>query len=361
MSSTTTQNTMKAAVATGFGAIDENVFFRDDIPRPTLPTTSKEDYLIIKVLSCALAPGDVRVLSGKTAYMQMPDCGFPYVIGSDTCGIVVEIGSSNSRFKVGDRVVSRFDEPKPNGGVAEYRLVKAELTEHAPKSISAVEACTLPASASAARVVSSKFVKENDRVLILGGSGGVGTFMIQYCKLQKPSFLAATSTMEKLCTELGCDRVIDYRKEKWWQIPEFQENKFDVVIDLVNGDNWQKGGRSGLAINRKGVYVALMTGVETEIEVSGMIDAIPIVFGLFGKLLWTRLNPFLPTWHVPEALALNEGDLAALFRDVDEKRIRVVLDPASPFPFTQEGARRAMALQKSIHAHGKVVIKITDE
>lgn len=360
MTTTTTSTTMKAAIATGFGAIDENVFVQDDVKaRPTLPTTNTYEYMVIRVLACALAPGDVRVLSGKTDYMQLPEGGHPYIIGSDVCGIVVESG--DARFQKGDHVVSRFDEPKPEGGVAEYRLVKTWLSEKVPSSIPPIEACTLPASAMAAKVLANKYVKKDSRVLILGGSGGVGTFLCQYCRLQEPSFLACTSTQTRLCTQLGCDRVIDYRKENWWEIPEFQQDKFDVVLDLVNGENWKKGGRSGLAVRRKGVYASLLTGVETDFEVHGVLDAIKILVPLFGKMLWTRLNPSIPVWHVPEGLELKPGDLAELFKDVDEGRIKVILDPASPFPFTQDGVRKAMALQKSIHAHGKVVIKIADE
>lgn len=192
------------------------------------------------------------------------------MIGSDTCGIVVESG--DTKFQKGDVVVSRFDEPKPVGGIAKFRLVKTELSEKAPRSISPVEACTLPASAMAAKVLATKFVKKGDRALILGGSGGVGTFLCQFCKFQESSFLAATSTITNLCTELGCDRVIDYRKENWWEIAEFQEQKFGVVLDLVNGENWKKGGCSGLALKRKGVFASLLTGVCTDFEVRGPFD-----------------------------------------------------------------------------------------
>lgn len=58
---------MKAAVATGFGAIDENAFVREDVPRPTLPEKDAQKFIVIRVLACATAPGDVRLLSGKTA------------------------------------------------------------------------------------------------------------------------------------------------------------------------------------------------------------------------------------------------------------------------------------------------------
>lgn len=198
---------MKAAVASGIQDIDQYLHIRDDWPKPTLTTAVdgktgklvkdlKEGHLIIKVLACALAPGDWRLFTGKTDMAQLPKTGRPYVIGSDVCGVVTEVSATEDYYQIGDRVIARFDEPQPHGMCAEYACVKTEFSEKCPPtSIPAVEACTLPASAAAARFVATKYVSQGDRVLILGGSGGLGTFLMQYCKkVQKCSFLASAST-----------------------------------------------------------------------------------------------------------------------------------------------------------------------
>ena len=78
------------------------------------------------------------------------------------------------------------------------------------------------------------------------------------------------------------------------------------------------------------------------------------------KLLWTRLHPRLPVWVAPEALRLEQGDLKGLFEDVDQGKLKMLLDPQSPLSFTEQGVRDAFRLQKSIHAHGKVVVKVSD-
>jgi hypothetical protein len=62
----------------------------------------------------------------------------------------------------------------------------------------------------------------------------------------------------------------------------------------------------------------------------------------------------------PDGLALEEGDLKALFEDVAEGFLVPILDPALPFNFTEEGVQKAMQLQKSRHSHGKIVIKINE-
>ena len=350
---------MKACVATGFGEINKNVFVREEWPTPKDPPPP--GHLIIKVLSCALAPGDVRVLSGKTDYIQLPDHGHPYIPGSDVSGIVVAVPESETKFQLHDYVISRFDEPKPQGGLAEYRMVPAKLSEKCPDSIPPHVSCGLSASAMAAKRTVTDFVTANDRVLIIGGSGGVGTSMIQYCKHMQAGYIVAVSTQTDLCKRLGAHQVIDYTKQSWWEMPEFQQNKFDVVLDLVNGDNWIVGGCSGKAVKPSGVYVALLSGVETEIEVHGIWDTVKLVFELLGRLLYTKLNRRVPKWVTPEALKLEDGDLKELLQDVVDGTLEPILDPSSPFDFSEPGVRNAFALQKSIHAHGKVVVNIASK
>ncbi len=72
--------TMKAAIAAGFGEIDENIHVREDWPVPCLDDFGR-GFLLVRILACALAPGDVRLLFGKTDYVQLPASGHPYVVG----------------------------------------------------------------------------------------------------------------------------------------------------------------------------------------------------------------------------------------------------------------------------------------
>eukprot|EP00797_Seminavis_robusta_P027818 Sro527_g160580.3 (346) ;mRNA; r:10729-11766 len=185
---------MKAAIATGIKDFDEYIHVHEFWPQPTLATAKdgktgkpvlqllEEKHMIVKVLACGVAPGDCRLFKGKTDLMQLPMSGRPYVIGSDICGIVTEVGEDESYYKVGDKIIARFDEPQAYGMCAEYACVKTHLSEKCPASIPATEACTLASSASAAKLVAEKFIQKDSRVLLLGGSGGLGTFMCQYIK-----------------------------------------------------------------------------------------------------------------------------------------------------------------------------------
>ena len=377
MKESATTTMMKAAIATGVVDFDKYIHVKNDWPRPTLDTaidgkTGKrvvdlvdDGHMIIQVLACALAPGDCRLFKGKTDMMQLPKGGRPYVIGSDVCGIVTEVGKDETYFNIGDKVIARFDEPQPHGMCAEYACVKTKFSEKCPISIPAIEACTLPASAAAAKLVATKFLSSTDRVLLLGASGGVGTFFCQYAKnIVGVSYLAATTTQGKLAKSLGVDRVIDYRKENWWELEsEYKNQPFDVVVDLVNGRNWQRGACSGTKVlKKKAKYLQLMSGVETEIDVSwGMIGVVPLMFQMIGRLLYSTLHPNCPKYIMPQGLDLQPGDLKGILEDVEQGRIKVILDPSSPFPFEEIPVRQAMKLQNSIHAHGKVVVKIKNE
>ena len=92
-----------------------------------------------------------------------------------------------------------------------------------------------------------------------------------------------------------------------------------------------------------------------------VFDMIKLMSLFMGRSLYSRLNPKVPRWVAPEALALDEGDLKELLEDVKDGRLRPILDAASPFDFTEADIRKAVHLQKSCHAHGKVVIKIADK
>lgn len=363
--------TMKACLATDCGDdLKANLCMKDDWPTPA--TSSKDlepGTMLIRVLACSLAPGDVRVMTGKTDRMQLPPGGRPYIPGSDVAGIVVATHSNENKFNVNDYVVARFDEPKPNGGLAEYRVVLTHLSEHCPSNIPPTIACGLPASAMAAKRVVQEFVKPQQRVLILGGSGAVGTSMIQYAKLIDDVTVIAVSTQKELCLSLGADIVLDYRTTKWWEAPELtidKDHQVDLVIDMVNGlENWPKGACSGKAIKAKGgIYVSIAPGVETEVDASTIWSMMKFIIPFMARVRYSKLFSSwtsVPKLFVPEALKLEDGDLKGLLQDVVDGKLKPQVDPASPFPFTIDGVLRAFELQKSKHAHGKVVVTIADE
>ena len=109
----------------------------------------------------------------------------PYIPGGDCCGTVLDMGSTlpeDFGFDVGDRIAARFDDG-PMGALAEYTLVSTSMCDKAPVEIKSTEAAALASSATIALSL-SKRVKANERVLIIGTGGGVGSHLCQLLRLR---------------------------------------------------------------------------------------------------------------------------------------------------------------------------------
>jgi len=242
----TAEKTMRAAQVKAFGEIDQVLMMTDSCPIPTLrPPLSavpnagadgeklikKEEnkkkkkpvtHVLVKVLACSLSPGDCRMLGGYKDIMCTPEklgSSWPYIPGLDVCGEVTELdpNDDSGRFKVGDRVVGTWD-TVGMGGMAEYALVRTDFAATIPKdlTISDVEGAALANSAShALNILDRAAVKSGERVLIIGGSGGLGTLLIQLCKSIGASYVCAVSSDTELCRSLGAHRAVDYRTELW--------------------------------------------------------------------------------------------------------------------------------------------------
>ncbi|KNC71374.1 hypothetical protein SARC_16087, partial [Sphaeroforma arctica JP610] len=124
--------------------------------------------------------------------------------GGDVCGIVARVNDTETKFKVGDCVVAQFD-TVPFDGIAEYRTVQTYLAELKPVTATSAEACTLPTTAKAAMIGIERYMKKGDRVLVLGGAGGVGNALVQLAKAYGASHVAATTTAFDLVKGLGAD------------------------------------------------------------------------------------------------------------------------------------------------------------
>eukprot|EP01006_Ploeotia_vitrea_P021829 TRINITY_DN54237_c0_g1_i3.p1 TRINITY_DN54237_c0_g1~~TRINITY_DN54237_c0_g1_i3.p1 ORF type:complete len:216 (-),score=26.47 TRINITY_DN54237_c0_g1_i3:88-735(-) len=211
----------------------------------------------------------------------------------------------------------------------------------------------------AAMLLAEAAVKPGSRVLVLGGSGGVGTNLVQLAKLKGASFVATTSTAAELMRTLGADRVIDYSTENWWEVAEFAAEKFDVIFDLVGGkQSWRTASKKRV-LKRTGRYITL-TGDHRYMVMHSWWDAVKWGCPLLWRNVWTKLWPGVPKYSMFNGLDYDPTARKKLFDLVHEKNVQVVLDPQSPFPFTTEGVKAAYHLQKSYHAKGKVVVKIDD-
>jgi 2-desacetyl-2-hydroxyethyl bacteriochlorophyllide A dehydrogenase len=322
-----------------------------EIPKP------KKKELLIKVHACSISPGDIFMVKGSMIFMHPSK--FPFVPGMDVAGEIVDSNGS-SNFKVGDFVVAS-NGMLPVGGMAEYMAIQEAETILLPSMDIPIEKAAASSSAITARNAVMKYVATGDRVLILGGSGGVGSAAIQIAKNQAgASFVATTSTQETFCKALGADLVIDYREENWWE-KDWNGQLFDVIIDAVGGGNFTNKAILVLKSSRQGGKFVAVAGDDPKPVCNTWWKLMQYFAGVFGKPLYAWMHKS----SLPAYTLLLPVDEVAGRKEVlgwmSKQSLDVVLDKQSPLPFTEEGIRAAFQSVASGHSHGKVVVTMVEK
>lgn len=366
---------MRAAQCTDYGDnINELLSVQDDVATPRLttdkPPAAFKDAMLIRVLAVALAPGDVRVMSGKTRKFQGPP-SFPYTPGGDVCGVVVAVpeeegkNGSKCKFQIGDKVAARFVN-KPMGMLGEYALVPTDVCERVPDGLSAEGAAALVSSGTVAVLLADR-IQEGDRVLIFGAGGGVGSHICQLARLRGASYVAGVGRDDQrlMETPLCCDYAIDYTKTDPF---EWSEDPFDVIIDfsgvwpsLVKNNSIVKSASKG------GRYITTTPDSPTFELHSVWAGLKTFLFPSLWRALYTRYGVSrrsLPKYSYAMCLPVGSSGSDVVTRTLalaSENKLLPSIDAQGPFPFTTEGVRDAFRLQKSYHAKGKVVITVSKE
>ncbi|CAM9141626.1 unnamed protein product [Discosporangium mesarthrocarpum] len=354
---------MKAAVVSDFGDVDAVLTVIEDHPRPVLKKGSGK--MLVRVQACSLSPGDCRMINGDAKIVKKPP-SWPYVPGGDVCGVVEEVDEdSKSKFRVGDSVVGSW-ENFGIGGMAELTLVDTKLAVKKPPNLIPVEAAAMANSpVNALLAVRDAGIKSGHRVLIIGGSGGMGTSIVQMARDANAAFIAVTSTDDALMKSLGVDVVVDYSMGNWWEAPELKGpggEPFDVIIDCAEGSStWTRvqGDRSLIKAGSKGGRFLAVVWNEWTIIIERWSDMFGLMCPVLGRVIMSRVrSSSVPKYSVMFPAPRGDNTMEELFALAEEGKVKPVLDKSSPFPFTTEGVRGAFRLQESRHAHGKVVVEI---
>jgi len=180
-----------------------------DIPKPELKPTD----ILVKNNATGSNPIDFKVRLGGPV---KPSEEEPVVTGYDGAGVVAEIGSEVEGISVGDEVYYSGDIMRRYGSYAEYTPVDYRIVGKKPKSLSWVEASTIPLVAITAwETMKEDMVCETgETILIVNGSGGLGSFAIQLAKAIGLTVIATASRPETVewAKDLGADYVISHRK-----------------------------------------------------------------------------------------------------------------------------------------------------
>ena len=327
---------MKALQITKYGAIKDSLSIKK-IEKPTI--TSND--ILIEVKAASLNPIDYKLVEGHLK--DMVPLNFPITIGYDLSGVVVEKGGDVSNFEIGDEVYSRVPQEQM-GTIAGFVAVTSDLVAKKPENISFEEAAGLPLTGlTAIQALESVGIKENDRILIHAGSGGVGSLAIQYAKAKGAIVYTTTSGKNvDWVKALGADRVIDYKTEDYKEVA----NNLDIVFDTL-GDDYTF---DAFEIIKEGGRVTTIVGPPDEetAKQMGMSDyKLP---EKLSKLIEKKSATYKLTWMQPNATQLDT--ITAMVENGD---IKPIVDLIYPF----EDGIDAYEYLATGRAQGKVIISLS--
>lgn len=324
------QALMRAIVQEAYGPAE--VLHLARIPRPQ----PRENEVLIRVHAASLDRGTWHLTTGRPYLLRLifglrkPRNAVP---GLDLAGTVASVGSAVTRFRAGDEVYG-----VGKGSFAEFAVAREDKIARKPGSISFAEASAVPVSASTAlQGLRAGGIKPGQKVLILGASGGVGSFAVQLAKAAGAEVTGSCSTAKiDLVRSLGADHVIDYTRE------DFADGRrhYDLILDIAGNPTL---GRLRRALTPSGT--AVITGGEEGGSWTGSIDR------QFRAL---ALSPFISqrlTIFVSQERSEDLEHLAGLIE-------AGTLSPAIDRTYPLEQVPEAMRYFDAGKARGKIAVTI---
>jgi NADPH:quinone reductase-like Zn-dependent oxidoreductase len=297
-------------------------FLYTDVEKPS-PVDSE---VLVKVHAVSVNAADYRS-------MKMGIIPKRKVFGADIAGTIESVGKEVTLFSPGDEVFADLS-GSGFGGFAEYAVAPEKQLALKPGNLSFAETAALPlASVTALQAIRDKgMISKGQHILIIGSSGGVGTYAIQLAGYFGAEVTAVCSTRNtQQALTLGADHVIDYTKENIFG----KGRKFDIIL-AVNG-NYPLLKCKGL-LKKNGIYVM----------VGGTLKQIfkALVFGRFLSFGSKKIRAL--------AAKPNSEDLGFIAKLAEERQIKPVIEIIYPLEKTAEAMRYAA----NGHAKGKVVILV---
>lgn len=226
-----------------------------EVAENSTPFITDPSQVLVKVRATSVNPLDYQVRRGDYA----SQFELPITTGHDIAGDVVAVGEAVTKWEPGDKVYysPRFGGP---GSYTEYHITDESSLSGMPDNISYEEAAAIPLIGGTVweMLVVRAQVKKGDRILILGGAGGVGSLAIQVAKsLGAYVYTTGQSILHEKLQHLGADAVIDHHKENWVEeIQSYTKGKgVDIIIDTVGGTTLSD---SPLALADYGTVVTLV-------------------------------------------------------------------------------------------------------
>lgn len=311
---------IKVAEISAFGGSDVVLLNEQAI----LPALSP-DQVLVEIHAAGLNPADWKIREGY--FQSFAPLELPVTLGSDFSGVITEVGTQVKDYRVGDEVFGQAGRlAGGSGAFAEYAVADPKKINLKPKHLTHVEAAALPLVGLSAiqALYNHAGLKSGQKILIHGGTGGIGSLAIQIAK-HLGAFVATTAGTEhlELARTLGADQVIDYK------IEEFEKllNGFDVVFDTAGGPAYEK---SYQVLKPGGMLISMTEQPRPDLEEQYQVKAI---------------SQF--TQSTPERLT-RLAELAT----------QGIIKPLVDRSFTLNQIKAAFEYQQLSHPRGKVIISI---
>ncbi|KAF2440271.1 oxidoreductase domain-containing protein [Karstenula rhodostoma CBS 690.94] len=310
-------------------------------PVPSRPLAPGES--LIRVHAAALNQIDYKLaelpLVGRLAIPK------PATPGLDFAGVVARTGP-DSPHQLGQRVFGKLEPKQQVGTLGEYVIGSREGTVALPEGVSFEAGAALGVCGLVTYQALVRNVRDGERVVVNGGSGGTGTFAVQIAKALGCEVVATCSGANvQLCKDLGADEVIDYRTQSVTDVLEKSGRKVDFVLDNVGEPAalyWQapRFTKSGAKYVQIGSQVSL-----------GFIYDLAFRF-------------VVPTWlgggQRPFSFAMastNLNDYEGLAGLVAEGKVKPVIDEVIEMEDVPQGYKKL----KTGRARGKIVVRVAKD
>jgi NADPH:quinone reductase-like Zn-dependent oxidoreductase len=323
---------MRAIVQTEYGSAD--VLRVAETNRPAIDA----DEVLVRVHAAGLDRGTWHVMAGQPYLIRLMGYGLREpknrIPGLDVAGTVVATGADVTRFAAGDEVfgVSR-------GSFAEYAGAREDKLARKPANLTFDQAAVVAISGLTALqgLCDVGRLQAGQHVLIIGASGGVGTYAVQIAKASGAQVTGVCSTAKlDLVRSLGADHVIDYTKDDFSSAPA----RYDLILDI--------GGNSTLSRLRRAL-AATGTLVIVGGENGGRWT------GGFGRQLRAAaLSPFVRQRLVMKTPKEHHADLERLARFIEAGEVTPIIDATYPLHEAPDAMRHLQAGR----ARGKLVITV---
>jgi len=317
---------MKAIYQTRYGKSDVLQYGEQELPK----LKSKE--VRIKNHASSVNPRDWMIRGGRYQ-LQFLVPSFPLILGSDFAGEIVELGDKVVGFSLGDRV---FGMKNPSEGLASYAeevLAPAENVAIIPEGIPYIDAAGVPLCSLTAwqALVNKAGLKSNMSVLIIGASGGVGSYAVQIARALGAEITAVCSEENAaMVRDLGANKVIDYHQSDFLKAGD----RYDVIFDTI-GQHTLKICKP--VMNSGGTYVSTIPTPENLKAMA--VTKIKSLFSNFCKQASVVM------------VKSDGGDLEQIAKLIASGNVRPIVDRVFPM----QGACQAHDYSRSLRAKVKII------